>query len=101
MICRNFHEKTENRKKETEYVFKFSLFKDDYLLLKEDDGSQTLYRVIVLENTGTVRLQKHTDARSWDDASDTRIRKTLTVLCGKVQKVTVDLLGNIHSAEAE
>lgn len=101
VICRNFHEKTENRKKETEYVFKFSLFKDDCLLLNEDDGSQSLYRVIVLENTGTVRLQKHTDARSWDGASDTRIRKNLTVLCGKVQKVTVDLLGNIHPAEAE
>ena len=78
--------------------FKFSLFKNDFLLKTEEDGSQTLYRVFKMNQNGRIGWGKHTDARPAQQVTDRTLGNTpaINTLRGKVIKVRVDHLGNIH-----
>ena len=78
--------------------FKFSLFKNDFLLKTEEDGSQTLYRVFKMNQNGRIGWGKHTDARPAQQVTDRTPGNTpaINTLRGKVIKVRVDHLGNIH-----
>ena len=79
--------------------FKFSLFKNDFLLKTEKDGSQTLYRVFKMAQSGQIGWGKHTDARPAADVTGTSgNRPKINTLRGKVIKVHIDHLGEIHPA---
>lgn len=78
--------------------FKFSLFKNDFLLKTEEDGSQTLYRVFKMAQSGQIGWGKHTDARPAQEVTNKTPGNapSINTLRGKVIKVRVDHLGNIH-----
>ena len=82
--------------------FVFSLFKNEFLLKKEKDGSETLYRVFKMSQSknGAVRIGwgKHTDARPAQEVTDKTPGNSpsINALCGIVEKVKIDHLGRIH-----
>ena len=84
--------------------FKFSLFRNEFLLKTEPDGSETLYRVFKMSKNaqGNVRIGWgiHYDARPANDVTDKTKGNSPSPnpLRGLVRKVTVDLLGNLHPA---
>jgi len=80
--------------------FKFSLFKNDFLLKTEEDGSQTLYRVFKMAQSGQIGWGKHTDARPAKEVTDRTPGNapSINALRGKVIKVRVDHLGEIYPA---
>lgn len=84
--------------------FKFSLFKNEFLLKTEEDGSKTLYRVFKMSQNakGAVCIGwgKHTDARPAQEVTNKTPGniKSINPLMGQVIKVKVDYLGRIHPA---
>lgn len=78
--------------------FKFSLAKDEYIERLDDSGKWTLWRVHGL--TGKqIKINRHQDARpSAEVQKESGTRPTIGALFGRIRKVFVDILGEIHPA---
>ncbi|MGL6225119.1 MAG: type II CRISPR RNA-guided endonuclease Cas9 [Thermoguttaceae bacterium] len=78
--------------------FKFSLAKDEYIEKQTEDNKWELWRVHGL--TGNrIKISRHKDARKIADIEkESGTRPAVSTLQGKIRKVSVDLLGEIHPA---
>lgn len=80
-------------------VYKFTLFKNEFLEITNSDGSTTLKRVFKFSGQ-RVGFGDHNDARPANDVTDKTPGNypSINSLRGKAQKVSVDLWGDIHPA---
>lgn len=76
--------------------FKFSFVNGEFIERLENDGTWMLWRIVCLSGK-EVRLTFHQDARpSGETIRVPGSRPSVGTLMGKVRKVHVDVLGNIH-----
>ena len=92
------HQPVINRDHGPNTRFKFSLAKNEFLLNTDSDGKQTLKRVYKISGS-RIGWGDHTDARPAVMVTKTSGNTPfINSLRGHVQKVSVDLLGDIHPA---
>lgn len=93
------HQPIVNRDHGPSTVYKFTLYKNEFLLYTAPDGTTVLKRIYKISGQ-IVGWGNHNDARPAQEVTDKTLgnRPSINSLRGLVQKVTVDCWGDIHPA---